>query len=120
MKVCQSKVKCKYCSKRFLVTKIDEHEIKCNLPKRCRYCLKEYKRHELPKHEKHCSGNPAGSGSPDKGLDSKQYIDMIEKNKKKMKRRGTRVVVEDDFIESNDFRDPGNRKKKESVPAVRT
>ena len=45
---------------------------------------------------------------------------MIEKNKKKMKRRGTRVVVEDDFIESNDFRDPGNRKKKEQpVSAVR-
>ena len=55
-------------------------------------------RYEIPRHEKHCAGNPAGSGSPDKGLDSKEYIDLIEKNKKKIKRRGTKVVVEDDFI----------------------
>ena len=43
---------------------------------------------------------------------------MIEKNKKKQKKKGGKVVVEDDFIETNDFRDPGTRKKKEKEPTV--
>lgn len=45
-------------------------------------------------------------------LDTTKYEKKIERNKKKV---GGKVIVEDEFIEPTDFRDPGGRKK--SPPA---
>lgn len=48
---------------------------------------------------------------PNTDVDPTNYIEMRERNLKKLnKKKSTRVIVEDEFIEPNDFRDPGGRK----------
>ena len=45
----------------------------------------------------------------------KQYNEYVDKQAKKlMKNSKGKVYVEDDYIEPNDFRDPGGRKKRDN------
>jgi len=50
---------------------------------------------------------------PDVPVDPRPYQEFVQKNVNKLSKKSanSKVVVEDDFIEPNDFRDPGNRKK---------
>ena len=60
----------------------------------------------LDTHQDKCSEKPE--------VDATAYNEYVEKQAKKLaKREKGKVVVEDDFIEPNDFRDPGGRKKRD-------
>ena len=62
---------------------------------------------------------PKIPGVPDDPtVDPEPYLHQIEQNERKLKKQNpkSKVVVEDDFIEPTDFRDPGGRKNKPPEP----
>ena len=50
-------------------------------------------------------------------IDPRGYINLVEKQRKKLQKKTSgKVVVEDDFVEPSDFRDPGGRKNQPTLP----
>ena len=43
-------------------------------------------------------------------VDPRPYQELLRKNTEKLSRISSQVIVEDDYVEPNDFRDPGRRK----------
>ena len=97
---------------------LDNHESTCpDAPNTaiCEFCKNYFHKDELENHIiKNCKlAKPGVSGEND--VDPRPYRDMLQKNAKKLQgKSNSKVVVEDDYVEPNDFRDPGGRKKRDN------
>lgn len=101
---CNEPTPCQFCNKSYLPKDIDRHESKCNKPQFCKTCAMKFPRKELLKHKSECKGHQDPNGG-------EAYLKHIEKQKKKLeKKTKSKVVLEDDYLKPDDFRDPGGRK----------
>lgn len=50
----------------------------------------------------------------DQEVDPRPYHDMVQRNADKLKKKSSHVIIEDEYVKPNDFRDPGSRKKEPS------
>ena len=103
---------CRFCGNQYRSKDIDEHEAKeCPEVSTCQFCGLKMPRSLLDNHIiKSCpKAKPGVTG--DEEVDPRPYKEMLDKNASKLKRKSTKVVVEDDFIKPTDFRDPSGRKQ---------
>ena len=114
LECCPEAAACRFCNNLLPRDIIDEHEGgQCPEAQECNYC-KDF----IPKdlHEDHvrkyCPKAIPGVPADAEPIDPTPYNDLVEKNAKKLQKKNSKVVVEDDYIEPNDFRDPANRKQK--------
>ena len=43
-------------------------------------------------------------------IDPTPYIELVRKNTEKLSKKSSQVVVEDNYVQPTDFRDPGRRR----------
>ena len=98
---------CDFCNIEYIPRDIDRHENNCNHPIKCTICQQQFPRLEIPSHETQCEGDKPS-------IDPQPYLDHVERNRAKLQKKSKgAVVVEDDYVKPEDFRDPGGRKNRD-------
>jgi hypothetical protein len=111
---CPEAAACRFCNTLVPRDQIDDHEGngKCPEAVQCKFCQDILPKDIIDDHvAKFCPKAIPGVNS-DEQVDPRGYYDKVAKNAKKLKNKNSNVIVEDDYIEPNDFRDPGKRKLK--------
>ena len=94
----------------YLPRDIDRQEELSNEPTDCPKCYKKFPQKKLHLHMDKCKGHHLFG----EDADPRPYLDHVEQQRKKLQKHTPgKVIVEDDYVEPNDFRDHFNRKKKE-------
>ena len=108
---CPEVAMCRFCGLQFAASVILKHEAECPDAADCPHCGLRMPKNLLELHiVKNCP--KARAGVPEgEDVDPRAYQEKKDKNLRKLKRDSKDVIVEDDFIEPGDFRDPGGRKQ---------
>ena len=115
---CPEVAMCRFCGLQFPTKSIEKHEAECKEAADCPYCGLRMPKSILELHiVRNCPKARAGVDASE-DVDPRPYQEIKKKNMENLRRRSKDVVVEDDFIEPTDFRDPaGRRQKTESNPS---
>ena len=111
---CPEVAMCRFCGNQYPMRDIEPHEVQCPDRAECKFCGLLMPKQLLEHHIiRNCPKAKPGVNQGDDDVDPRPYQDMLEKNASRLKRKSLngKVIIEDDFVKPNDFRDPGNRKK---------
>ena len=112
---CPEVTMCRFCGNKYASKDIEPHEQVCPDRAECRFCGLLMPKSQLEPHILRVCPKAKPGVAGDADVDPRPYQEMLEKNAEKLKRKSTaKVIVEDNFIQPTDFRDPANRKKTDS------
>ena len=89
---------CRFCGNKYPLKDVEPHEEVCPERGECQYCGLLLPKKHLEAHIIRVCPKAKPGIFGDSEVDPRPYQEMLEKNAQKLKRKGTKVVVEDNFI----------------------